>query len=118
MQMQMPQTLYMYVRYIRMHTSISPASPKIYILIHMLSLTSSSVSVLCPLPSIPYPHPTHSPQPYSKSSTSLAIAKLLVRPGLSMPSKFTNPSNPSSFLTTKSSNALPPAGPSFGRTPA
>ena len=35
---------------------------------------------------------------YSSSCTYSAIARLLVNPGLSMPSRFTNPSTPSSFL--------------------
>jgi hypothetical protein len=38
----------------------------------------------------------------SRESTSSAIAKQLVKPGLSMPNKFTNPGNPSSSLIMKS----------------
>lgn len=45
--------------------------------------------------------------PYSRSCTISAIASELVNPGLSMPSRFTQPSYPSSLRTIKSWNPLP-----------
>jgi len=60
---------------------------------------------------------------YSNSSTISAIANELVKPGLSMPSRLTKPSKPSSFLITKSSKPSPPAFqtapplPNLGRMP-
>lgn len=66
------------------------------------------------------PPPLH--YPYTIPPTLSAIAKQLVNPGLSMPSRFTHPLYPSSSRTTKSTNPLPPATPppraSFGRIPA
>ena len=46
-------------------------------------------------------------------STSSAMANEEVNPGLSMPSKFTKPGNPSSSLIIKSWN-FDPLGPNFG----
>lgn len=60
---------------------------------------------------------------YSNPSTLSPIAKQLVKPGLSIPSRFTHPAYPSSFRITKSLNPLPsnmtaPRGANLGRMPA
>lgn len=60
---------------------------------------------------------------YNNPSTLSPIAKQLVKPGLSIPSKFTHPSYPCSFRMTKSLNPLPsnmtaPRGVNLGRMPA
>lgn len=83
--------------------------------------TSDYAPICLHLSSLEWLSRSKSSHPYSILSTFSPIARLLVRPGLSIPKRLTHPSNPSSRLMTKSWNPFPaPTAPfldSFGRIP-
>lgn len=83
-----------------LHSYIFPTVPRDFDLLHVYALAV----------------------PYMSSSTFSAIASELVKPGLSMPNRFTQPSYPSSFRMMKSLKLFPlstaPRSDSLGRMPA